>query len=149
MNFQLIENRQNRKVFLMPSKMEGPSKATENGHNNSASSSSTPLDAAEVNVEVLPLVHDIIRAIEKDGNDQGQRARDSHEASQKILELSKKVEKIREDIYRLPGIEVSKEEQLAKLQSMKKQLKMKKELIAKYKELNLKVSGLSGLHQAS
>ena len=122
--------------------MEGPSKASENGH----SSVSTPLEAKDVNVELLPLVHDIIRVIEKDGNDQGQRARDSHEASQKILELSKKVEKMREDIYRLPGIEVSKEEQLLKLQSMKKQLQMKKELIAKYKELNLKVNGLSGLH---
>ena len=125
--------------------MEGPSKATENGH----SSTSTPLDAKDVNVELLPIVHDIIRVVEKDGNDQGQRARDSHEASQKILELSKKVEKMREDIYRLPGIEVSKEEQLVRLQSMKKQLKMKKDLIAKYKDLKLNVKGLSGLHQAS
>ena len=129
----------------MPSKMEGQSKATENGLN----STSTPLEAKNVSVELLPVVHDVIRVLEKESNDQGQRARDSHEASQKILELSKKVEKLREDIYRLPGIEASKEEQLVKLQSMKKQLKMKKDLIAKYKELNLKVNGLSGLHQAS
>ena len=75
--------------------------------------------------------------------------RDSLEASQKILELNKKVEKVREDIYRLPGIEMNKEEQLAKMQNLKQQLKMKKDLIAKYKELNLKVNGLSGLHQAN
>ena len=45
--------------------------------------------------------------------------RDSLEASQKILELNKKVEKVREDIYRLPGIEMNKEEQLAKMQNLK------------------------------
>ena len=59
------------------------------------------------------------------------------------------MEKVREDIYRLPGIEVSKEEQMAQLQNQKRQLQMKKDLIAKYKELNLKVNGLSGLHQAN
>ena len=51
--------------------------------------------------------------------------------------------------FRLPGIEVSKEEQLAQMQNLKKQLQMKKDLIAKYKELNLKITGLSGLHQAN
>merc|ERR1711862_661275 len=120
-------------------KMEGQNKAgisTENGSGGD-SNSAPPLNAEEVDVELLPLVHDIIRVLEKDCSDVSQRSRDSLEASQKILELNKKVEKVREDIYRLPGIEVSKEEQLAKLQSMKKQLKMKKELIAKYKELNL------------
>merc|ERR1711862_971873 len=113
-------------------KMEGQNKAgisTENGSGGD-SNSAPPLNAEEVDVELLPLVHDIIRVLEKDCSDVSQRSRDSLEASQKILELNKKVEKVREDIYRLPGIEVSKEEQLAKLQSMKKQLKMKKELIA-------------------
>lgn len=59
------------------------------------------------------------------------------------------MEKVREDIYRLPGIEVCKEEQLARMENLKKQLKMKNDLIAKYKELNLKVNGLSGLHQST
>ena len=118
---------------------------------NKPNSESVPdnLDAKEIDVELLPLVHDIIRVLEKDGNDIGQRSRDSLEASQKIIELNKKVEKVREDIYRLPGIEVSKDEQLVQLQNLKKQLQMKKDLIAKYKELNLKVNGLSGLHQSS
>ena len=63
------------------------------------------------------LVHDIIRVLEKDSNDVSQRNRDSVDASQKIIELNKKVEKVREDIYRLPGIEVGKDEQMAQLQA--------------------------------
>jgi mediator of RNA polymerase II transcription subunit 9 len=65
------------------------------------------------------------------------------------MELNKKVERVREDIYRLPGIEVNKEEQLAQSRNLVKQLNMKKDLIAKYKELNLKVNGLCGLHQSN
>ena len=137
----------------MPSKMEGPSKAisrSAGGDNDSRNDTpNSKLEAKDVDVEILPIVHDIIRALEKDTNDVSQRSRDSLEASQKILELNKKVEKVREDIYRLPGIEMNKEEQLAKMQNLKQQLKMKKDLIAKYKELNLKVNGLSGLHQAN
>lgn len=117
--------------------------------NGSSESSNTPLNAQDVNADLLPLVHDIIRVLEKNENDVGQRSRDSLEASQKIIELNKKVEKVREDIYRLPGIEVSKEEQLQQLENLKKQLQMKKDLIAKYKELNVKVNGLSGLHQST
>merc|ERR1711992_148996 len=133
----------------MPSRMEGPSKAnSRNVENNGRNEpSNSPLDVKDVDVELLPLVHDIVRALEKESNDHGQRTRDSLEASQKIIELNKKVEKVREDIYRLPGIEAGKDEQMAQLQNLKKQLQMKKELIAKYKDLNLKVSGLSGLHQ--
>jgi mediator of RNA polymerase II transcription subunit 9 len=107
------------------------------------------LDAKNVNVDLLPLVHDIVRSLEKDGSDVSQRSRDSLEASQKIMELNKKVERVREDIYRLPGIEVNKEEQLAQSRNLVKQLNMKKDLIAKYKELNLKVNGLCGLHQSN
>jgi mediator of RNA polymerase II transcription subunit 9 len=134
----------------MPSKMEGQIKAGNSAENGSGDASNqSPLNAQEVDVELLPLVHDIIRVLEKDCSDVSQRSRDSLEASQKIIELNKKVEKVREDIYRLPGIEVSKEEQMAQLQNQKRQLQMKKDLIAKYKELNLKVNGLSGLHQSN
>merc|ERR1712141_65131 len=141
----------NKKIKRKKKKMEGPSKAnSRNVENNGRNEpSNSPLDVKDVDVELLPLVHDIVRALEKESNDHGQRTRDSLEASQKIIELNKKVEKVREDIYRLPGIEAGKEEQLAKMQNLRQQLKMKKDLIAKYKELNLKVNGLSGLHQAN
>ena len=73
-----------------------------------------------------------------------QKNKDSLEASQKVAELSKKVETLRSDIYRLPGIERSKPQQLRKLELLRKQLLMKKRLIGKYKDLNLKVFGLTG-----
>lgn len=44
----------------------------------------------------------------------------------------------------LPGIERNEKEQLQLLEILGKQLQMKKHLVAKYKELNLKVNGLSG-----
>ena len=124
----------------MPSKMEGPSKAisrSAGGDNDSRNDApNSKLEAKDVDVEILPIVHDIIRALEKDTNDVSQRSRDSLEASQKILELNKKVEKVREDIYRLPGIEMNKEEQLAKMQNLKQQLKMKKDPVS-YTHLTL------------
>ena len=59
-------------------------------------------------------------------------------------ELNKKIDIIRDQIYKLPGVERSKEDQLRQLGVLKKQLDCKKKLIAKYKELNLKVCGLNG-----
>merc|ERR1712152_29070 len=100
--------------------MGGPSKANaRNTESNGRTTENTPIEAKDVDVELLPIVHDIIRALEKESSDPSQRSRDSMEAQQKIVELNKKVEKVREDIYRLPGIETSKEEQLAKMQNLK------------------------------
>ena len=73
----------------MPSKMEGQNKAgisTENGSGGD-SNSAPPLNAEEVDVELLPLVHDIIRVLEKDCSDVSQRSRDSLEASQVGLNI--------------------------------------------------------------
>ncbi len=134
----------------MPSKMEVQGKSSnENGASSAEPSSNSTVEAKDINVDLLPIVHDVVRALEKDANDVSQRSKDSQEASSKIMDFNKRVGEVREDIYRLPGIETSKEEQLAQLQNLKKQLQMKKDLIAKYKRLNLKVNGLSGLHQSS
>lgn len=110
--------------------------------NNSAGNqaASRTISASDIDVEFLPLLHDIIRTIEKEDTSH----RDSLEASQKVIELNKKIESVREQVYKLPGIEYDKEEQLAQIQMLRKQLAMKKSLIAKYKNTNLKVSGLSG-----
>merc|ERR1711976_417059 len=108
--------------------------------NNSVNQSGSPqaLGAKEIDVEFLPLLYDIIRTIEKE--DASVRSEYSLEASQKILELNKKIETVREQVYKLPGIEYDKEEQLAQIQTLRKQLSMKKNLISKYKNTNLKVS---------
>ena len=42
---------------------------------------------SQLDVEVLPIIRDIFRSVEKDNTDGGQRSKDSLEASQKILEL--------------------------------------------------------------
>ena len=75
------------------------------------------------------------------------------DASQKIQELSKKIETAREQVKRLPGIDFTKEEQAAQLKALRKQLVLKEvkiewmdltflqliqhlqELIQKYKNL--------------
>ena len=124
------------------------------------------ITAAELKADLLPVFNDVVRIIEKDTQarrpstfpiilyltsisfflfqDLSQKNKDSLEASQKVAELSKKVETLRSDIYRLPGIERSKPQQLRKLELLRKQLLMKKRLISKYKDLNLKVFGLTG-----
>ena len=52
-------------------------------------------------------------------------------ASEKVKELNKKIERAREDVKKLPGIALTKEEQTAQLNALKKQLKVKQELLAR------------------
>ncbi len=98
----------------------------------------------DLDADLLPILHDIVRTIEKDNQDVSQKNKDSLEASQKIAEVHAKICALRENIYKLPGIEKNREEQLRQLEVLRQQLHMKKRIIQKYKELNLKVSGLSG-----
>lgn len=51
-----------------------------------------------------------------------------------ILELQKRFESARAQIRLLPGIDYNKEEQLQKLELLKNQLKLKQQLIRKYKD---------------
>ena len=88
----------------------------------------------------MPIVHAIIHTIEKDNQENSQKNRDSLEASQKVTELAKKIESARSHIYKLQGITDSKQVQLQRLQNLHTQLEMKKDLIAKYKGLNMKLS---------
>ncbi|KYM90522.1 Mediator of RNA polymerase II transcription subunit 9 [Atta colombica] len=71
--------------------------------------------------------------IEKDPHDTSQKAKESQDTSHKILELQKKLDSARSQIKRLPGIEYSKEEQLQKLETLRKQLRLKRELLLKYR----------------
>lgn len=52
-----------------------------------------------------------------------------------ILELQKRFESARAQIRQLPGIDYNKEEQLQKLELLKSQLKLKQQLIRKYKDI--------------
>ncbi|KYN07990.1 PREDICTED: mediator of RNA polymerase II transcription subunit 9 [Cyphomyrmex costatus] len=93
----------------------------------------TQFTVDNLDIEILPLIYEIIRSIEKDPHDTSQKAKESQDTSHKILELQKKLDSTRSQIKRLPGIEYSKEEQLQKLETLRKQLRLKRELLLKYR----------------
>ena len=113
----------------------GGSDTSENKNGGSIS----PNEAAYNQVAFLPIIHSILRTIEKDNQDASQKNRDSLEASQKITELSKEIETARSYIKQLPGITDSKQVQDQRLQNLYTQLEMKKKLISKYKGMNMKL----------
>lgn len=59
-----------------------------------------------------------------------QQQNDCHE---KILELKKKIQKSREQVVKVNGISLTKEDQIKKFEALDKQLSMKKELLLRYK----------------
>ncbi|XP_012265732.1 mediator of RNA polymerase II transcription subunit 9 [Athalia rosae] len=89
----------------------------------------------DLDIEILPLIHEIIRSVEKDPHDNTQKAKESQDTSHKILDLQKKLDSARSQIKRLPGIEYSKEEQLQKLETLRRQLRLKRELLLKYRNM--------------
>ena len=89
----------------------------------------------DLDIEILPLIYEIIRSVEKDPHDTTQKAKESQDTSHKILELQKKLDSTRAQIRRLPEIEYSKEEQLQKLETLRKQLRLKRELLLKYRNM--------------
>ncbi|KAF3424903.1 hypothetical protein E2986_06994 [Frieseomelitta varia] len=95
----------------------------------------------DLDIEILPLIYEIIRSVEKDPHDTTQKAKESQDTSHKILELQKKLDSARAQIKqkyiikKLPGIEYSKEEQLQKLETLRKQLRLKRELLLKYRNM--------------
>ncbi|XP_049952212.1 mediator of RNA polymerase II transcription subunit 9 [Schistocerca serialis cubense] len=102
---------------------------------NGSIAAPTSLTVDDVDVDFLPLIYDIIRSVERDPHDSTQKTRESQDISQKILELHKKFDEARAQIGRLPGVEYSKEEQLKKLETFRKQLQLKKDLLRKYREM--------------
>ena len=95
---------------------------------------------SDVDTDFVPIIHEIIKCIEKDPQDASAKNKESLEASQKIQDLGKKIESAREQVKKLPGIDHTKEEQAAQLKALKKQLVLKQELIQKYKNIGGDVS---------
>ncbi|XP_017769572.1 PREDICTED: mediator of RNA polymerase II transcription subunit 9 [Nicrophorus vespilloides] len=89
----------------------------------------------ELNSDILPVIYEIIRSIEKDHHDNTVKTRESQDCSLRVLELQKRLEQVRSEIKLLPGIEFSKEQQLSNLESLKTQLKLKQKLLQKYRFL--------------
>ncbi|KAI8127623.1 mediator of RNA polymerase II transcription subunit 9 [Lucilia cuprina] len=121
-----------KKPILTADGLIQPSAQAANTANNSPN---TTLTASNLDIEILPVIYDIIRCVEKDPKDNTAKQRESQECSQKILELQKRFESARAQIRLLPGIDYNKEEQLQKLELLKNQLKLKQQLIRKYKDI--------------
>ena len=60
-----------------------------------------------------------MRAVERDNADTSAKNKDSLEAMNKVKELHRAIEAIREDIHAMPGIERSKSDQLKQLQALR------------------------------
>ncbi|XP_062444223.1 mediator of RNA polymerase II transcription subunit 9 [Rhea pennata] len=73
----------------------------------------------------LPLVHDIIKCMDKDSQD----------VHQVLNELKNKFQEMRKLISSMPGISVSPEQQQQQLQNLREQVRTKNELLQKYKSL--------------
>ncbi|XP_071536522.1 mediator of RNA polymerase II transcription subunit 9 isoform X4 [Panulirus ornatus] len=92
--------------------------------------SSQVVAAEEIDVDFLPVIYQYLRCLEKEPTDLN---RVSQESSQKVLELQRKIQTAREQVRKLPGVEYSREEQLRRLEALRKQLALKKCLLLKYK----------------
>uniref|UniRef100_A0A6M2DNF5 Mediator of RNA polymerase II transcription subunit 9 n=1 Tax=Xenopsylla cheopis TaxID=163159 RepID=A0A6M2DNF5_XENCH len=93
------------------------------------------LTVEQIEIDILPTIYDIIRSVERDPHDSAGKTRESQDCSVKVLDLQKKLDKIRSQVALLPGIEYNKEEQLEHLDTLRKQLKLKQELLHKYRTM--------------
>ncbi|XP_061850033.1 mediator of RNA polymerase II transcription subunit 9 [Colius striatus] len=84
-----------------------------------------PPPPAQQEFSFLPLVHDIIKCMD----------RDSQDVHQVLNELKNKFQETRKLISSMPGIGVSPEQQQQQLQSLREQVRTKNELLQKYKSL--------------
>ena len=73
--------------------------------------------------EVLPQIHDMVKTVEKDPQDAATKNKESPEASEKVKEVNKRIERAREDVEKLPGISVTQEERATRLNALKKEEK--------------------------
>ncbi|CAN8002225.1 unnamed protein product [Ixodes hexagonus] len=100
----------------------------------------------EVSGEILHLIYDVIRSIEKDSHDPNQK-RDSYDSAVKIQELRGKLQLCRDLIHKLPGVDYTREEQLRKVEALRRQLQRKRELLVKYKSMcHFDMPDIKGAH---
>ncbi|XP_041851698.1 mediator of RNA polymerase II transcription subunit 9 [Melanotaenia boesemani] len=74
---------------------------------------------------LLPLVHDIIKCMDKDSQD----------VHQELVKLKAKIQEAREQISSMPGIDSSPQEQQQQLATLREQVRTKNQLLQKYKSL--------------
>ncbi|XP_066221165.1 mediator of RNA polymerase II transcription subunit 9 [Saccopteryx leptura] len=85
----------------------------------------SPAGVKEENYSFLPLVHNIIKCMDKDSPD----------IHQDLNALKTKFQEMRKVISTMPGIHLSPEQQQQQLHSLREQVRTKNELLQKYKSL--------------
>lgn len=95
----------------------------------------TTCKAEDVDADLLPLIYEVIRSIEKENHDATQKTKDFHTTTAKMNELKAKLQQCRDSIQKLPGVEYSKEDQLKRLDALRRQLIMKRKLLLKYRNV--------------
>ncbi|XP_066120577.1 mediator of RNA polymerase II transcription subunit 9 [Saccopteryx bilineata] len=85
----------------------------------------SPAGVKEENYSFLPLVHNIIKCMDKDSPD----------IHQDLSALKTKFQEMRKVISTMPGIHLSPEQQQQQLHSLREQVRTKNELLQKYKSL--------------
>ncbi|XP_061175068.1 mediator of RNA polymerase II transcription subunit 9-like [Saccostrea cucullata] len=81
-------------------------------------------DAGENELSFLQQIGDVLKSIDKESHDV---------VNQKMTELKIKLEKAREFVDKMPGIQCSKTEQLKQIDVLRNQLTIKTALLEKYK----------------
>ncbi|XP_032826182.1 mediator of RNA polymerase II transcription subunit 9 [Petromyzon marinus] len=79
----------------------------------------------EENTAFVPLIHDIMKSME----------RDNQEVQQELSRLKSRIQELRETVAVMPGIDLSPEEQHRRLQHLREQVHIKNQLLQKYKTL--------------
>jgi len=103
-------------------------------------SSGPALSEAYPEVSFLPLIHDVLHTVEKDTQDPNKKNAESLLATKKVLELNKKITSARNHIHKMDGIDSSESVQQQRMENLKEQLALKKQLIEKYKHLNMNLT---------
>ncbi|XP_006875608.1 PREDICTED: mediator of RNA polymerase II transcription subunit 9 [Chrysochloris asiatica] len=85
----------------------------------------SPAGVKEENYSFLPLVHNIIKCMDKDSPD----------VHQDLNALKTKFQEVRKAVSTMPGIHLSPEQQQQQLLSLREQVQTKNDLLQKYKSL--------------
>uniref|UniRef100_A0A3Q3WXU2 Mediator of RNA polymerase II transcription subunit 9 n=1 Tax=Mola mola TaxID=94237 RepID=A0A3Q3WXU2_MOLML len=83
------------------------------------------LEKGDGDCSLLPLVHDIIKCMDKESQD----------VHQELAKLKAKIQEAREQIANMPGIDSSPTAQEQQLATLREQVRTKNQLLQKYKSL--------------
>ncbi|CAD5113544.1 DgyrCDS2705 [Dimorphilus gyrociliatus] len=82
---------------------------------------------SDVDVNFIPLVYEILKSVDKDSGD----------VTNRVTDLKNKIQRAKEQVEKLPGIDQCPEEQAKQLEVIRKQLDLKVELLKKLRNFSI------------